>query len=74
MVCRSGYRSILPAHALQVLGFNNVFSLKTGVRGWKDYEQPLEDKDGNPVDLGDADGYFTVRLRPEQMRPKEKRA
>ena len=74
VVCRSGYRNILAAHALQVLRFNNLVSLKTGVRGCKDYEQPLEGKDGNPVDLGDADGYFTVRLRPDQMRPKEKRA
>ena len=74
VVCCSGYRSILAAHALQVLGFKSVTSLRTGVRGWKDYEQPLEDKDGNPVDLDDADEYFTVRLRPEQMRPKERRA
>lgn len=71
VVCRSGYRSILAAHSLQVLGYRNVTSLKTGVRGWKDYEQPLEDGDGNSVDLDLADDYFTVRLRPDQMRPKD---
>ena len=71
VVCRSGHRSILAAHSLQVLGYNNVVSLKTGLRGWKDYDQPLEDKDGNDVDLDDADVYFTANLREDQMRPAD---
>nr|WP_155449565.1 rhodanese-like domain-containing protein [Allochromatium palmeri] len=69
VVCRSGYRSVLAAHSMNVLGYSNVVSLKTGLRGWKDYEQPLVDGDGQPVDLDDADVYFTPRLRPEQHRP-----
>ena len=69
VVCRSGYRSVLAAHAMNVLGYTNVVSLKTGLRGWKDYEQPLVDGAGQPVDLDDADVYFTPRLRPEQRRP-----
>lgn len=69
VVCRSGYRSVLAAHSMNVLGYENIVSLKTGLRGWKDYEQPLVDADGKPVDLDDADVYFTPRLRPEQMRP-----
>jgi rhodanese-related sulfurtransferase len=71
VVCRSGYRSVLAAHSMQVLGYTNVVSLQTGLRGWKDYDQPLEDAEGKPVDLDDADVYFTPRLRPEQMRPRE---
>jgi rhodanese-related sulfurtransferase len=69
VVCRSGYRSVLAAHSLQVLGFKDVVSLKTGLRGWKDYEQPMEDREGNPVDLDDADEYFTTHLREDQMDP-----
>jgi rhodanese-related sulfurtransferase len=69
VVCRSGYRSVLAAHSMTVLGYESVASLKTGLRGWKDYEQPLVDLAGNPVDLDDADVYFTPRLRPEQRRP-----
>ena len=69
VVCRSGYRSVLAAHSLQVLGFKDVVSLKTGLRGWKDYEQPLEDREGNPVDLDDADEYFTTHLREDQIDP-----
>lgn len=69
VVCRSGYRSVLAAHAMQVLGYRDVVSLQTGLRGWKDYDQPLEDGAGRSVDLDEADLYFTPRLRPEQMRP-----
>jgi rhodanese-related sulfurtransferase len=70
VVCRSGYRSVLAAHSMQVLGYKNVVSLKTGLRGWKDYEQPLVDRDGSPIDLDDADVYFTPRIRDDQMRPR----
>jgi rhodanese-related sulfurtransferase len=69
VVCRSGYRSVLAAHSMQLLGYQNVASLQTGLRGWKDYDQPLEDERGNDVDLDDADVYFTPRIRPEQMSP-----
>ncbi len=71
VVCRSGYRSILASHVMQVLGFTRVASLQTGLRGWKDYEQPLEDAHGQEVDLDEADIYFTPILRPDQMRPPE---
>jgi rhodanese-related sulfurtransferase len=71
VVCRSGYRSVLAAHSMQVLGYSDVVSLQTGLRGWKDYDQPLEDGDGDQVDLDDADVYFTPRIRPEQMRPED---
>ncbi len=69
LVCRSGHRSLLAGANLKRLGFDQVFSLKTGLRGWKDSEQPLTDGRGNSVDLDDADEYFTPRLRPDQRRP-----
>ncbi len=56
---------------MQVLGYEHVASLQTGLRGWKDYEQPLVDGAGRAVDLDDADVYFTPKLRPEQRRPKD---
>ena len=70
VVCRSGYRSVLAAHSMQVLGYRDVASLQTGLRGWKDYDQPLEDGAGADVDLDDADVYFTPRIRPDQMQPE----
>ena len=69
VVCRSGYRSVLAAHSMQVLGYQDVVSLKTGLRGWKDYEQPLVDRSGDAVDLDEADVYFSPRIRDDQMRP-----
>lgn len=72
VVCRSGNRSVLAAHSLQVLGYQNVASLQTGLRGWKDYEQPLQDNLGNEVDLDDADIYFTPRVRDDQLRPSDR--
>jgi len=69
VICRSGYRSVLAAYSLNVLGYQTVVSLKTGLRGWKDYEQPLINAAGEAVDLDDADVYFTTKLRPDQQRP-----
>jgi len=71
VVCRSGHRSVLAAYSMQLLGYSNVVSLQTGLRGWKDYEQPLVDAAEAEVDLDDADVYFTPQIRPEQLRPKD---
>jgi rhodanese-related sulfurtransferase len=71
VVCRSGYRSVLAANSLLILGFTDVASLRTGLRGWKDDEQGLVDAAGAPVDLDAADLYFSPRLRPDQQRPAD---
>lgn len=70
IICRSGNRSVLAAHTLQQMGYQNVLSLKTGLRGWTDYEQPLVKNSDQPVDIDDADEYFTSKVRPEQLRPR----
>jgi rhodanese-related sulfurtransferase len=69
IVCRSGQRSLIAAWSLQVLGFSNVYSLKTGLRGWNDYEQPMVDANDNLVDMDEVDDFFTAKLREEQRRP-----
>ena len=71
VVCRSGRRSALAALVMQVMGYGNVISLKTGLRGWNEFEQPMLDKDGNVVDIDDADEYFTAKLRAEQLSSKQ---
>ena len=70
VVCRSGYRSVLSAFSMKMLGYNDVVSLKTGLRGWNDFEQPLVDAENKPVDVDDAEEYFTPRLREDQLSPK----
>lgn len=69
LICRSGNRSALAAYTLQQMGFSNITSLKTGLRGWFDYELPLIDGDGNPVDEDTADAYFSKGPRPDQLQP-----
>ncbi|MGD8524742.1 MAG: rhodanese-like domain-containing protein [Thioalkalispiraceae bacterium] len=70
VICRSGNRSVFAAEVMQKLGYQNVASLKTGLRGWSDYEQPLVDAHDNEVSEDDQIEYFTTHLRPEQMSPK----
>jgi len=69
LVCRSGNRSIFAAEIMQQLGYENVYSLNTGLRGWNEFEQELVDGDNLPVSIDDADDYFTAKVRPEQRRP-----
>ena len=70
VICRSGKRSALAADVMQQMGYINVVSLKTGVRGWNDFEQPLVDAAGNAVDGDSAEEQLAPRLRPEQRSPK----
>ncbi len=69
VICRSGYRSALVADVMQQMGYTSVVSLKTGVRGWNDFEQPLVDREGVPVDPDRADELLASRVRPAQRRP-----
>ena len=69
VVCRSGNRSVLAAHTMQQMGYNKVSSLKTGLRGWNDYELPLVSAEETPVDIEVADLFFTANLAPEQKAP-----
>lgn len=69
VICRSGNRSVLAAHTMQRMGFKNVASLKTGIKGWNDFEQPMFNADGEQVDIDDADEMLATKLRPEQRRP-----
>ncbi len=69
VMCRSGYRSALVADVMQQMGYTGVVSLKTGVRGWNDYNQPLVDAGGNPVDGDRAEALLGSHLRPEQRKP-----
>ena len=70
IICRSGKRSAIAADVMQQMGYIRVTSLRTGVRGWNDFEQPLVDAAGNPVDNDTADTLLAPRLRPEQRKPE----
>jgi rhodanese-related sulfurtransferase len=67
VICRSGNRSVFVCDVMQLMGYTNVSSLKTGLRGWADYEQPLINARGETVSEDDADEFFAPNLRPEQL-------
>jgi len=71
LLCRSGYRSVLAAYTMQLMGYTNVRSLKLGLRGWNDDDRPLINNHGLPIDVEDADHYFRSTLRPDQYKPDE---
>ncbi len=75
VICRSGNRSIFAAHTMQLMGYKHVSSLRTGLRGWNDYEQELIcgycSEDGALMDIDEADEYFSAGPTPEQMRPRD---
>ncbi|MDH4286276.1 MAG: rhodanese-like domain-containing protein, partial [Gallionella sp.] len=70
VICRSGKRSVLAADTMQKMGFTGVVSLKTGVRGWADYEQSMVNAGGAMLDADAADELLAPRLRLEQRKPK----
>lgn len=73
VVCRSGNRSVFVCDVMQQLGYRNVSSLKTGLRGWADYEQPMVNAEGESVSEDEADAFFTPNLRPEQLSASYKK-
>jgi rhodanese-related sulfurtransferase len=70
LVCRSGSRTVLAAQSLQQMGFSQVMSMKTGVRGWNDFELPLVDAIGQRVDGDTADALINPPVRSDQLAPK----
>jgi len=70
VACRSGNRSVFVCEVMQQLGYKNVASLKTGLRGWSDYDQALFDENENEVDEDTAIDYFTANIREDQISPK----
>ncbi len=70
VICRSGNRSLLAAKTMTMMGYENTCSLKTGLKGWNDYELPLINAQGYEVSIDFAEDYFTPKLSKEQLGPK----
>ncbi len=68
LACRSGNRSALAALVLQQMGYTDVYSLKTGIRGWNDYELPLLDQQGVTVDVDEVEVALSPPVSEEQLR------
>ena len=67
VICRSGNRSVLAAFTMSLLGYEDVTSLKTGIKGWNDSDLPLVNASGFPADPDWADGFFNPPVREDQL-------
>lgn len=70
VVCRSGRRSLMAAHTLQLMGFANVKSLKGGVRGMFDSGYELYNIWGREVPEEELDIFF-YPLRKDSPVPDD---
>ncbi len=69
VVCRSGQRSVLSTQMLQVMGFKDIASMKTGLRGWNDYELPLYDLEQKQLDPDDVEELLKAGFCSSLMHP-----
>lgn len=69
LICRSGKRSLLAAQTLKLMGYEDANSLKTGLRGWNEYDMPLVNDQGI-VDIDEADEYHQAKISKQQMGPE----
>ena len=72
VICRSGNRSALAALSMKVLGYNNLLSLKMGVKGCNDSDITLFNKAGEAVDPDWADEFFNPEVREDQLSANQK--
>jgi len=75
IICRSGLRSVLGTQMLQMMGFKNICSMKTGLRGWNDYELPLYNLEREVLDPDDVDemlkaGFCSTFMHPDRRTIK----
>jgi len=70
VICRSGNRSLLAAYTLRLMGYTDVSSLRLGVRGWNDYDQPLVAGSDRRLDPDLADDLLTSKVTAEQLGPQ----
>lgn len=69
VLCRSGNRSLLAAQTMMIMGYKNVTSMKTGLRGWNDYELPLINRQGDVVDPDEVEVMLDAGFCSEIMHP-----
>lgn len=69
LICRSGNRSALAALTMQQMGFENVRSLKLGIKGWNDNDLEMLNIKGDIVDVDEADKWLNQAVLEEKLQP-----
>lgn len=70
LICRSGSRSVLAVLTMQQMGFQNVQSLKLGIKGWNDNDLKMIHISGSTVDVDEADKYLNQIISIEKRQPE----
>ena len=60
--CLAGKRSHRAMHMLRQLGYQAVKSMKTGIKGWNDFELPLQNGQGQHIDTDVAEAILIPML------------
>jgi len=69
VVCRSGNRSALAALTMQQMGFEQVRSLKLGVKGWNDNDLEMLNNQGDIVDINQIDEWLNRAVPEDKLKP-----
>ena len=67
LICRSGNRSVLAALTMQQMGFENIRSLKLGIKGWNDNDLEMLDIKNDIVDINEADEWLNHAVSEEKL-------
>ncbi len=70
IICRSGNRSVLAAQTMQLMDFENVRSLKMGIKGWNDNDLEMINKQGDIVDIDKADEWLNKAVSDDKLAPQ----
>ena len=71
IICRSGNRSLPAALVMKEMGYKSIKSMKTGLRGWNDYELPLMNIQKEILDPDEVDellnaGFCSTLMHPDR--------
>ena len=67
VICRSGNRSALAALTMKMMGYENLTSLKLGIKGCNDSDVSLLNRAGEEVDPDWADEFFNPSVADNQL-------
>jgi rhodanese-related sulfurtransferase len=70
IICKSGNRSALAGRTMQLMGYQDVVSLKMGIKGWNDNDMPTVDVNSNEVDIDNADKWLNTPVPSQNLEPK----
>ena len=69
VVCRSGNRSALAALTMQQMGFEQVRSLKLGIKGWNDNDLEMINNQRDIIDIDEADEWLNRAVPEDKLQP-----